>query len=400
MRYFFAPVIVVREDQEDVPAIVISVKEQDEDKAPRYEEISLIMDGSGFVVVTGCGDLTSSSTTKSSSNEYHDNINSGDSIEVIANEPGTLGIFLKGEETLIGVTAGHVMEATDSGSNVIQPSLHDFKAYIDDIRSQVACSKTNLSISMPSKVEERPKELEHWTKLLAKLQELKGESDDETRSNLVIGKTVKWEMKSIKYKGRRCYSDWGTVEILDARQPNGNIFHGHSFRDHPREQFLKSLAWKSISGWSELEFDQYVRKTGRITGLTYGFMDGVHTGWKNPEICSKEPCSEFYVLQELEEGINWFTKRGDSGAAVITNNGELVGFVHCVISVDKVLTVCHPEKSVPDLRTIRERRDSDGGVDHNKLWFTTFNKRRFVLVESALMVKKQAGLSDEIVNNS
>ena len=401
MGYFFAPVIVVRKNEEDIPTVVILVDERDEDKAPTAEDLSPVVDGSGFVFVIGYGDLTSSTSTNSSSNAYHDNINSGDSIEVIQNEHGTLGIFVQGEEKLIGVTAGHVMAGTTAGSNVIQPSLYDFKAYYDDVRRQVAVSNTNLSISIPSKIEDARKELESRTKLLTKLQEVKGESDDETRSCLVIGKTVKWELKAIKYKHRRCYSDWGIVDILNARRPTGQAFLGHSFHDHPQEEFLRSLEWKSVSGWLELGFDQYVRKTGRTTGLTYGFVAGVHAGWKNPLIPSKKACSEFYVIQELEESVNWFAKRGDSGAAVISNNGELVGFVHSAISISKVLVVCQPGTTIPDLRTIQQRRDSnDGGVDNNDLWFTNFDKRKFVLIESALMVKERADLPDDIYQNS
>lgn len=288
MGYFFAPVIVVRKNEEDIATVVILVDERDEDKAPTAEDLSPVVDGSGFVIVIGYGDLTSSTSTNSSSNAYHDNINSGDSIEVIQNEHGTLGIFVQGEEKLMGVTAGHVMAGTTAGSNVIQPSLYDFKAYYDDVRRRVAVSTTNLSISIPSKIEDARKELESWTKLLAKLEEVKGESDDETRSRLVIGKTVKWELKAIKYKHRRCYSDWGIIDILDARRPTGQAFLGHSFHDHPQEEWLKSLEWKSVSGWLELDFDQYVRKTGRTTGLTYGFVAGVHAGWKNPLIPSKK----------------------------------------------------------------------------------------------------------------
>lgn len=118
---------------------------------------------------------------------------------------------------------------------------------------------------------------------------------------------------------------------------------------------------------------------------------------EEPTNSLEKACSEFYVIQELKESVNWFAKRGDSGAAVISNNGELVGFVHSAISISKVLVVRQPGTTIPDLRTIREH---DGGVDNNDLWFSYFDKRKFVLIESALMVKERADLPDEIYQNS
>ena len=161
---------------------------------------------------------------------------------------------------------------------------------------------------------------------------------------------------------------------------------------------MRSLEWKSVAGWTELDFDQCVRKTGQTSGLTFGFIAGVHTGFINWSVSSK-PCFEYYVLQEVGADSNCFAKRGDSGSAVITNNGLVVGFVHSAIEISDVAIVCHPgepDKDVPDLRKIAERRGSDGEVDLHRLWFSYFSGRSFILVESALMIKERAKLEGEI----
>jgi len=70
---------------------------------------------------------------------YHVNVMSGDSIEFKRGEIGTMGIFIRSEDTIIGVAAGHVMNGTDAGSTVVQPALHDFKGICARNRAGSTC---------------------------------------------------------------------------------------------------------------------------------------------------------------------------------------------------------------------------------------------------------------------
>jgi len=112
---------------------------------------------------------------------------------------------------------------------------------------------------------------------------------------------------SVVYNGRQCHPDFGTFEVIGERHPET-----HTFSGAPLETgFLDKLEWKGVHGWSELQFDQYVRKTDRKTGLTFGFVAGVHSGFVNPDIHSP-PTDEFYILEEASEEANYFAKRRDT----------------------------------------------------------------------------------------
>jgi len=213
---------------------------------------------------------------------------------------------------------------------------------------------------------------------------------------LIVGKPVKWELTSVEYNGRRCYSDYGTFDLVPGRIPETNTFSG---APESSTSFLDGLELEGVQDWGEIQFDQYVRKTGRKTGLTFGFVAGVHCGFVNPVVPSP-PTDEFYVLQEASEEVNQFAQKGDSGSAVISNEGMLVGFVHSAINIADLQIICLPGTVTPDLRTIRERRTSEGDVDLDKVWFSSFRGRRFILVELALMVKEMASLDDAVFPNS
>ena len=77
-----------------------------------------------------------------------------------------------------------------------------------------------------------------------------------------------------------------------------------------------------MTGWGEIGLDQYVRKDGRSTGLTYGIVTRVHVGWISTEPPSY-PWSRYYVLQELRESLH------PAEMVVIANEGTL-GETHAV----------------------------------------------------------------------
>ena len=398
--FFFAPVVVTPRDREDIPVLVLLFDVPSKDQLPNVNDLHSQI-GDYFILVIGRGEfgMTAGETQRPKGTKYHATLECGDGIQLKAKEVGTVGLFVEENEKIVGITAGHVMMGTNPGTDVIQPSLSDFKRQISDIEEQIETKKNQISMTRrrPQNVDILRQEKAALESELTALRSLQGEDDDETRLNLLAGKSLRWELKSVKYKGRRCCSDWGIFQVLPEREPNETPFEKWRRPSTP-ETHLGSLEWKSVAGWTELDFDQYVRKTGRTTGLTFGFVAGVHAGFINPSVSSR-PCSEYYVLQEFRADNNYFAKRGDSGSAVITNEGMVVGFVHSAIEISDVAIVCHPGepgKEVPDLRKIAERRGSDGEVDLHRLWFSYFTGRSFILVESALMVRERAKLEGEI----
>ena len=397
--YFFAPVVVTPRDGHDIPVLVILLQDSDSNPLPTPAELESQV-GGYFVLVLGKGnfDSVSSTTADHAGRNYHRLLMCGDSIEVTQGEHGTLGLFVEEEDRLVGITAGHLLKGSADGSDVMQPSLSDFKQHVEETKRSLHTIKQLIAMTkrQPNDVETLRQEQETIESELAGLMALIGKDDTETRKNLLAGHTIAWELRSVKFKGRRCYSDWGKIKVLKEREPSQRPFVGSPSSE---ETVLYGMEWENVADWGDLDFDLVVRKSGRRTGLTFGFVAGVHAGWVNPKVKSA-PCSEYYVLQELHDSENFFAKKGDSGAAVVASDGKVVGFVHCGIEIKDVQVVCLPGGDVPDILTIASRRDSAGDVDTNRQWFSYFNRRSFILIESAVMVKERAGLAGKIFPNN
>jgi hypothetical protein len=261
---------------------VILLNDQDDEELPSPEDLSRIV-GNEFFFVIGKGLFEGSVSSEQSlqTRMYRLNIMSGDSIQVKDQEIGTAGIFVESKDKIIGITAGRVMDGTESGSDVIQPALADFKRHLRHLERKVHASRRSVLIARPRDVDEGRKGLKQLEEQWKQVKGLKGETDEETKANLIVGKTVNWELKSIEYNGRRCYLDYGTFEIVAERSPEAKIFSGVPLSESS-ESVLDELDWDGVQDWGELEFDQCVRKTGRKTGLTFGFVAGVHCGFVNP----------------------------------------------------------------------------------------------------------------------
>lgn len=393
--YFFVPVVVSPKDQDDIPVLVIifDVSVSDELPTPNQMEPHV---GDYFVIMVCRGQLnTSSSPSTHTQRQYHKQLMSGDSIQVKDGEHGTLGLFVQEDDKITGITCGHLFKEIEIGSDVCQPSLADLQSQILEVERQLAVVARRITMSTQADPEISRQRQDLETQL-ADLKALKGDNEIDTKANLCAGRVISWELRSVRYKNRRCYADWGLMSIAKDREPLPEPFNGSP---SPEETDLYGLTWDDVSDFGELDFDMRVRKSGQRTGVTFGCVAGVHAGWINPKIRSRA-CSEYYVLQERRETDNFFAKRGDSGAAVITNDGDVVGFVHCSIEIQDVQVVCRPGSTTPDLRKIAERRDSAGEVDLHQLWFTYFVERSFVLIECATMVRDRARIAGTVFPNS
>ena len=324
---------------------------------------------------------------------YHKNITFGDAIEARKNEAGSVGLFIRepSSECFHGITAGHVFEDSHPGKRVIQPAVKHLKMDIEHVQRMITRLQTTLKRKTDARIRsEREDDLRNFQQQLEVLQGLKGADDRESRKNLKVGKVISYEFRPIVYEERNCMSDWGIFEVIDERRPEPDLF-----TSYPESGILATKQWDSVKQFGTLKWDQWVRKTGHVTGLTFGFVAGVHAGW-NPGIANCPPLTEYYVLEEKVSGYNKFAAKGDSGSAVITAEGDFVGIVFARVDVDEISVVVDVETKVPDILTIGRRRRSDGSVDDHGLWTDWFTSKSFVLVECAEMVRKRARIEGEI----
>jgi hypothetical protein len=96
---------------------------------------------------------------------------------------------------------------------------------------------------------------------------------------------------------------------------------------------LSTVYWHRMNGFATIKWNTCVRKAGQTTGMTFGFIAGVHGNWKPPAF-PDTICEEFYALEETADVGNQSAGSGDSGATVINNDGKIVGFVFAGIRID------------------------------------------------------------------
>jgi hypothetical protein len=139
--------------------------------------------------------------------------------------------------------------------------------------------------------------------------------------------------------------------LVSHRSPRGQRIE---LRQTPEDGVLSHDNWNDLSSWGELSYDLHVRKTGRTSGTTYGFVAGVHAGWQGNGI--DKPCDEFYVLEQQVQIEHLFAKKGDSGAVVIDRDGRLVGFVWGGVELRDIKIIVDKKAKIPDLLEYEKRR--------------------------------------------
>lgn len=392
--YFFA-LTVLRIGSIEAPVIVmLSDTAENIDLVHKSLE-NIVRDSNTYVWLFGKGTITRSANNGSDAKypRYHKNIQAGDAIAARKDEAGTVGLFLRkpNSRRIHGLTAGHVFEDLPPGRPVIHPAIKHLTMDITDVQYRIQRLKTQLrqviEQSMRSKLED---DLRKFQKDIDILYELKGVNNNETSKNLKIGEIIASELCPILYEERNCLSDWGIFEVTRDRRPEPS-----QFNSRPMTGVLDTTEWKSVKQFGPLKVDQWVRKCGQVTDLTFGFVAGVHAGW-NPGIDNCPPLTEFYVLEEKTSRHNKFARKGDSGSAVITTEGDFVGIVFAFIDVEEIAVVVDVESKVPDIMTIAHRHRSDGTVDDHNLWTDWFESESFILVECAEMVRERAGIEGEI----
>ena len=316
--------------------------------------------------------------------KYQQKLRSGCSIGAYQN--GTAGFFMKQDnDSYIGVSCEHVLGKTTSKRRVHQPWIQDFTKYVKRMDKDLRAAEIEMKATKNIITQHARKlESDALTNLQNLVLPLKADTEDELRRNLSIGRTIKSEFDIVEYRGRQCISDWGW------------FYYGRREMEHqrlrptgPDDDKLGGVDWEGVKAFGPLKLDAMVRKTGRSTGMTFGFVGGICGDSKSGD---DRKSDEFWVLEEKEVSMNWFARHGDSGSAVIDSDGCIVGIVMAHARINSVKIIVDKNSRVSQFGKIAERRKTDGSVDIDEMFGAYFEGERFILIESAEMVLERSEL--------
>ena len=369
--------------------------ERDAGVIPPVEEFPEIQ-SRGFGIVLGTYEaefLSGRGDNYPLNQKLHENLQSGLSIGYGDVDIATLGLLVheEGGSNVIGLTAGHLIE--EDSMDIMQPGLLEFRrrvACLEDLATRVQneIRKTNE----PSQQQAYHLQLASIDSELKLLRQFNRPKGDDVARSIRAGTVRKYEFRPYHYESRTCILDYCLFDVDDARKPQPPpIWLGNP----PQEGDLGSVKWSPVKCWGRLTYDQPVRKEGRTTGETYGFVAGVHSSWKRKEF--KITCSEYFVLEEgnLEDRNTAFARKGDSGAMVIDNDGKIVGMIMALVKIRDIQVILHPITKAPDILEIVKQQHSNGSLDTNRAWFESFYNCSLVLVEDARMIVERANLGKD-----
>jgi hypothetical protein len=309
----------------------------------------------------------------------------------------TIGALVKRQNgSFIGITAGHLVDSGFTESNVTQPSL--FQVEEELLRLQEKSEGWTQNINMSRNEEERKSSLQQKDKVDSQIAELKqfiGKTSSETLAKIKVGTIIQREYQCVRVGDRNCISDFLLFDVIPERQP-GQLDRWE-FRP-PEMGELGKGTWLMLNDWGEVALDVQVRKNGSVTGFTYGFVSGVKA-----HFCSKNfksPLSEYYILEERDVTNHQFAYPGDSGSAVVSKEGKLIGLIIARAVFQKLEVLVRPVTIVPDIKAMRNARQLDGTIQKEKAgrawsgkpWFNTFTGVTTTLVMCANVLEARSGI--------
>lgn len=397
--YFMTMVVVTRDNEEDIPAVIVLYDPERDDGFPELSEFPQeLFQLDEIVWILGEGDFRclNKRVAFPKKGKYQQRLASGAGIG--AKDDGTVGLFIRKErDVFYGITCGHILGKKISRWRVNQPWMRDYNGYLKLLENIIADLQQDIDSTTNDNTRfVRTEARDSLKKELENLNRFKGETDEDTRKNLRVGTTMDSELDVVEYRGRKCLSDYGVFVVDTARRPSGQL---RLLESRPDEGILGTVHWQPAMKFAPLTFDALVRKNGRKTGETYGFVAGIHATWKPGGFEDKDSCEEFYVLEDKKNNQNKFAGGGDSGSSVIDNEGNIVGFVFAGIEITDVKMIMDKRTRIPDIAKIIERRQGDGGVDVENVYTDVFHGERFILVESAEMVIERSGVGEDFVRD-
>ncbi len=203
------------------------------------------------------------------------NVQSGYSIGRGKRGSGTAGIFQrKSDGSIYGLTAGNLFSNNAIGRSVQQPSLKDFNTYhrkLFDLRYQIQDRIKKLTDDLTREINKA--DLAALSDLIDPITPLAGADENETCKNIKVGEITMRELSVVNYNNRQCVSEFAIFRVNEERRA---VDRGWIPPNAPVGGELGKVNWHSMTDkFSELEFDQKVRKNGRTTGTTYGIVGGL-----------------------------------------------------------------------------------------------------------------------------
>ena len=283
------------------------------------------------------------------------------------------------------LTCAHLFQPRETncvGLRVTQPSYEDFcllysrtESYKQDSENMFQNAQTD---DIKSKYEA---DVHRKTRILEQLDRYDRSTPDNFQKKTELATVIKSSYEVVDYNGRRCLRDYALLDLID-RLPNVYMYD-----ERPEKGYLKEIVWKKEPlSVAELQWDIRVKKRGRSTGVTYGFIAGVHGVMKSS---AGGPRREFWALPEaLSSSLYAFSDKGDSGALVWTDKGAAVGIIiagwTAAFENPPVMAVILPN-GYWDTKNIPFFRHEDGSIDFTGLLKFTVS-RPLCLVESFKMV--------------
>ena len=250
---------------------------------------------------------------------------------------------------VIGVTAGHMFnDCVDDTPVVTQPAHVDYKESIKDLKLKLRKIQERRNRAHQKQTREKiDRELWDANMFLAEF---------ESHTEFEFGSLDYYEEIVTDYKNRRCICDYAIFNVerrFPARQD-------YDF-DNPTTGYLGSIEWAPFNGIGEIMHDQYVRKNGAQSGLSFGVVGGCIAGVKCFDKPWEEETEEFWVVKERYWMEAQFAESGDSGSLLITNEGKGVAMVIGAYEITQISLVTD-EKGIIDMQYMRDHRDEDGNV--------------------------------------
>jgi hypothetical protein len=282
-RYAEIPVVAVIYEKNNVP----------DNQFASFGDLPVEIQTSGYSVIFCEGTFHELATSISNSYRHlYESLVSGISIE--GKEEGTVGLFVEAENnTFCGFSCAHVLGK--AGNYVRQPSLHDFHNHrkaldraIQNLEQEIKETKNDITKFV------RQNTLKEINQQLDIYEKYQGDDDHATKKLLRVGRTIESENAVVDYEGRTCYADWAVFSCDRERLPGGEAPLDLNTPDHG---VLSTVDWHRMNGLAPIRWDMYIRKAGRTTTMTFGFIAGVYGNWV-PDTFSDKVCEEFYALEE------------------------------------------------------------------------------------------------------
>jgi len=318
------------------------------------------------------------------------NLRTGISVGLGERNSTTLGVMVKKPNgRYVGITSGHLLDKKSVGTDITQPGLLEFSLQLETLRQTSARWQHEIDFAPDSEQRDLSTiEKEKVDIAIAEAEKFVGNSPAETAAKIKAGTIIQREFKTVQLEDRRCISDFLIFGIEEARQPVK--VERWSFMPLDTGELSKG-EWRLLRDWGQISLDDQVRKNGAVTGITFGFVAGVKASWKSPAF--KTVVDEYYVLEEADVRNNRFSAGGDSGAALVSKEGKLVGFIMAQATVEDFEVVVHPKTGMPDLKAMKLNRE-DGGLHMEKVWFESFPEVVLTMVMCASVLEKRAGIQE------